>query len=57
MDKNMIFFKSIAEIKKNQHDLKEKMNPKNLKNVKSKMNFGSARKRSTVDESKITEKG
>jgi hypothetical protein len=53
----MIFFKSIAEIKKNQHDLKEKMNPKNLKNVKSKMNFGSARKRSTVDESKITEKG
>jgi hypothetical protein len=37
VDKHMIFFKSIAEVRKNSADRREKMKPDNIKEVKSKV--------------------
>lgn len=37
VEKNMIFLKSLADVRKSQDDLKEKMKPKNLEKVQSKV--------------------
>ena len=33
----MIFLKSVAEVKNNAHEMKDKMKPENFKNVESKI--------------------